>query len=366
MDNIVDYMRWRGDLSYEQSSFCPVDFLIYAELAYARYEQLPDQGLGRSLAELKPLLYPDPLEKIDSSVLRNRFDLWQVLPGCPRFSTIRLVDFAAHFAAREEVQFSASLFEAGDACVVAFRGTDSTLVGWKEDFNMSFETPVPSQLEAVQYLARAVRGRGKLYLTGHSKGGNLALYAAAMSPEDIQEHIAGVYVFDGPGVSEDVLAGEGFERIRSRVHSYIPESSIIGLLMETCEHPTVVVSDSVSIQQHDPFYWHVLGTRFVEAEDTTLSSRFIDRTLHGFLHDCDVERRKGIVDVMYQLLALTGAKSIRELPRGIALHLGEIRKALAQLPAEDRALLSEVLRILVGSGGETVRELFGEWRSRRT
>ena len=363
MSNINDYLRWRGDLSFTQAPLCPVDFLIFAELVYARYEEVPAQGIGMTLGELKGRLYPEGAPRSESLTFRNREDLWQLIPGCPRFAGVRLQAFSAHFAAREEVQFAAARFEtpAGEQ-IIAFRGTDATLVGWKEDFNMSFETPVPSQLEAVEYLcaSRAAIGEG-VYLTGHSKGGNLALYAASMCPQDVSDCIRGVYVFDGPGVSEDVLSGEGFARVKDRLHAYIPESSIIGLLMETCEKPTIVVSERASLQQHDPFYWHVEGTRFVEAEDTTLSSRFIDRTLHGFLRECDVPRRRAMVDTLYQLLSLTGAQRIGELPRGAALHMMEIRRAVSALSADDRAALTQMMKTLVGSGGESAKTLLGEW-----
>ena len=175
-----------------------------------------------------------------------------------------LVSAAVRLAALAMPQFAAMTFDLPDgSSYIAFRGTDATIVGWKEDFNMAFQYPVPSQAEAADYLNEAARHcRGKLYVGGHSKGGNLAVYAAANCRPDVSARLARVFSHDGPGFLEQALQSEAFRQVLPKIEKTLPQSSMIGMLLEHQENYKIVKSSSISIWQHNPFSWEINGDDF--------------------------------------------------------------------------------------------------------
>ena len=362
MNNIIDSVKWRGDLTFDQAPLCPVDFLIFAQLVHLPLENLRGQGLGERLCDLEGRVYSAAPAKDENTLIRSRYELWQALRDTPRFGDVRLARFASHFDVEAEKQFAAAVFRCGDVSIAAFRGTDATLVGWKEDFNMGFEIPVPSQTEAVAFLTDNAALTDTWYTCGHSKGGNLAMYAAAMCSPEVRKKIRGVYSFDGPGMDQRTLQSPGWQELS--IHSYIPESSIIGLLLGYREDFTIIESDSVSIMQHNPYHWHVLGPGFVTAQETTLSSQFTDKTLHNFLDNCTVEQRKTMINALYSVLAASGATRLRDLPKGLMTHLDDVAAALAAISPEERQAVGGALKLLASAGGENMRLLAGSLLSR--
>ena len=365
MSSIIDYVQWRGDLRFDQASLCAVDFLIFAQLAHLPWENLSAPAGGRRLDQMPETeLYPSAPGKDENTLIRSRYELWQALRGSARFGGVTLRRFVSHFDVENEKQFAGAAFDVGEACVVAFRGTDATLVGWKEDFNMGFESPVPSQQEAVAFLS-ATEGNS-LYVCGHSKGGNLAMYSAAMSGPQVRARVKEVYSFDGPGMDQRTLESPGWRELNDRMHSLIPESSVVGLLLGYREDFTIIESSSAGVMQHNPYHWHVLGPRFLTAQETTLSSRFADKTLHDFLDQCTVEQRKTTINTLYSILAASGATRLRDLPKGVATHLDDVGAALAAVSPQERQAVTGALKILLEAGGENVRLLLGTlttWRS---
>ncbi len=359
MTNIIDYVHWRGDLTMQQSPLCAVDCLIYAQLVHAPLERLNGAGEGKPLSELTAAVYPDAPGKDENTLVKSRYELWTAMDKTPRFGSVTLARFESHFEPEAEKQFAGALFLLGDGTgVVSFRGTDATLTGWKEDFNMSFESPVPSQKEAVAFLEACAVVVDALYVCGHSKGGNLAMYSASMCADAVRAHIRRVYSFDGPGLDMNTLESAGYQAVRDRIHSYIPESSIIGLLMGHQEQYTIIDSDSVSLWQHNPYYWHVQGTNFLTAPDTTRSSRFTDLTLHAFLDSCTPAQRQVLVDTLFGVLDVTGVERLKDLPRGVATHLDDVLAAMRAVPQEDRQVVSDLLKTLADVGGDHVSLLW--------
>ena len=249
MPNMMDYLTWRGDLTLRQASWNLVDSLLMASLSYNPFQDTVSDPQGKTLRECAPLL---GLENMTGG---QYFQQWRALlfamAESERFGDMRLHDYVNEVDEERIIQFSALTAEMEDGSTfVAFRGTDNTLVGWREDFHMSFETPVPAQVEALAYLRRqAERTERPLRVAGHSKGGNLAAYAAAHLPPEFQRRILSVCSFDGPGLDEDTMNSPGYERIRPVLHSVLPQSSIVGLLMHYHPDYLVVRSTAVSILQ---------------------------------------------------------------------------------------------------------------------
>ena len=231
MANMMDYLTWRGDLTLKASPWCLVDSLVMASMSYNPFLDTVSDTEGMPLCECVPLLH------LDKMTGNQYFQQWRGLlfgmADTDRFGHMRMHDYVNDIDTERAIQFSAITAELEDGTTfIAYRGTDSTLIGWREDFNMSFETPVPAQTAALEYLiAQAARSDRPLRISGHSKGGNLAAYATAHAPEAVQKRILSVCSFDGPGLDADTMESEGYARIKPVLHSVLPQSSIVGLLM---------------------------------------------------------------------------------------------------------------------------------------
>ena len=253
-----------------------------------------------------------------------------------------------------EKQFSAlTILLEGELPYVAFRGTDGTLVGWKEDFNMSFLTVVPAQKEAVQYLCAASDFlRGRLRVGGHSKGGNLAVYASAFCGEEIQSRIESVYNHDGPGFLSEVVTREGFQRILGRVHTFVPQSSVVGMLLQHEEGCAIVHSTNTWLLQHDLYSWETACNGLVFTEARTRSSRFIDSTLKAWLTQMNPEDRGKLVDGVYTALSASGAVTVADLnrPKTAVSVLREMKK----LDEPTKAIIQQAVELLSASARENL------------
>ena len=333
MGNLLDYLAWRGELSLSQAPFGEVDALILSVLSYVRFEGLVPAGteapvpLGRAAEEY--LALPD--SRRGGRRCGADLELLRALAGAPRFAGMELCGRAEKFVPEEETQFAALAVLPGDgAAFLAFRGTDATLVGWKEDFNLSFMDVVPAQLEAAGYVRSFGEGfPGPLVLGGHSKGGNLAAAGAALCPARVRDRVRAVFCFDGPGFTDYLLARPGYQELVTRIRSFVPQSSVVGLLLTHEEPYTVVESSQTGRFQHDPYSWQVLGPGFVRLEEITAGSRFIDRTLKDWLAGLTGREREIVVDTLYELLSAGDAKLVREAlsPQNLAGALRAVRDA---------------------------------------
>ena len=370
MSNLKDYIIWRGDLALSNETLSPVDMLIFSQLVYSSLESVNYTDYGKPLRELYSAVYPDGAPGGSSFVSEDVFSLWQLAIESKRFGDVKLTEFVSRFDTTQEMQFAAATFEYGDVVVVAFRGTDTSIIGWKEDFNMGFESPIPSQTEAVAYVnalpafkpLRAVgsffSNKTHVYLCGHSKGGNLAMYSGAFCKHP--GWIDGIYSFDGPGFDDDVLASKQWAAVENKVFSFIPESSIVGLILGHCGQHTIVKSDNVGIKQHNPFFWHVHGGGFVQAPENSFSSRLFHGTIHRFLASCPKEQRRVLIETGFKIVEASGATDANEILPGVLRHLGDVRQILQDVSPEDKQALSKMGRIFAEAGTASFSSLVGK------
>ena len=321
--NILDYLDWRGDLSFEAAEINEVDALIFAWLSYYHFEELgaADAELdGLSLREIAGLHVQKngPFQRINltTTIQPSLTAAWLLhcVSGTRRFSAVRVCDFRRVADHAEAIQFAAiSLLPTEALRVVAYRGTDATIAGWKEDCRLSFREAVPAQTLGAQYLEDVADGRRAL-LCGHSKGGNLAVYAALHAPDSRLADIDRIYNFDGPGFCFDTLDAGRYARVRDRIVTIVPESSIVGMLLEHDEEYRVVESQMAGILQHDAMFWQVKGNRFVYSDKLNASSVIADKAMHDWIRGMSPEEREGFVDAVFGIIESTGAQRLAELP----------------------------------------------------
>lgn len=304
--NLLDYLIWRGDIEFSTDPWNEIDSLVFAAAAYANFGE---NTLHFSNAvSFSDLYRDDVLKKIpqDESkpMYEDRMRLLEFMALSSRFQAVRVLNQVNVTDKDRNIQFSAVTFDIRSVgTVIAYRGTDAALVGWKEDFMMSYETPVPAQTTALDYLKMvAERCPGKLYLTGHSKGGNLVLYAAAHAPWEIQARLYSICSFDGPGLDDETIKSEGYQRICDRISSVVPSQSVVGLLLNY--HPNYRVVDAAEsfLLQHNPFTWKISGRQFVTQDTVTSGSQVLNQSVHEWLKECSQEQRASFVDSLFLLL----------------------------------------------------------------
>ncbi len=352
MANIMDYLAWRGDIALDYSPFNDLDSLVLASLSYLNYPKEPT--LIRDLALSVP--------EVDRNQFAFVHEIRAMLSAAAlteRFAGIRMHHPIAVTDQDRDMQFAAVTFDLPDGThYVAFRGTDSTIVGWREDFNMAFESPIPAQTAAVKYLTEAAAlTDGPLIIGGHSKGGNLAVYAAAHAGAEIQNRIRLIYSFDGPGLDDATMASDGYANIARRIRSFVPQQSVVGLLMTYHPEYTVVKSDGVSLLQHDSFTWQVLGTDFIAVTELDVSSQLVDQTVHAWLSQVSKEQRKVFIDTIFDILEASGATTVKELLHDIPGRLPAVLKALQKVDFETAKMIITLWGQFVHLGASNVIEL---------
>ena len=364
MANILDYLDWRGDLTFEQSPFNEVDNLLLSQLVYVDLAGIvpgPESKEKIRVAEASSIFFATHdeqkiLEKV--SMTKTAMYVLQKMAKSERYKDALLGGYVNNISVEEQSQFAVLCVYLGDRSLfVAFSGTDDTIVGWRENFNMSYLGATPGQKKAVEYLNHMVGiGQWKVRVGGHSKGGNLAVYAAVHCKPIIKKKIISVYSNDGPGFSPDMVSSEAYQEMIPKISTFIPESSIVGLLLEHEEEVQVVKSSNVGMGQHDAMSWEVIGTHFVYADHVTERSIFIDETMKIWLMDIDATQREEIVNAIFVILDELNIQTVDDFTHLKFADLQEANKLRKNLPAETQELLSHALKLLFKTGKNAVED----------
>lgn len=358
MANILDYLDWRGDLTLAQDPFNEVDNLILAELSFVNFVGIvpgPGEGDAVPLRDAAAAYFAEAAGRpIDMGVLvPNQIpELLRRTAAAPRFRDMQLSGFVDHLDPERAEQFAALTVACGDgALYLSFRGTDDTLAGWKEDFYLSCMKEVPAQKKAVEYTETMARQypRVRLRLGGHSKGGNLAVWAGVFCPPAVQRRIRSVWSNDGPGFHDDILSLPRHVRLAERIHTIVPKSSVVGMLLEHEEDYTVVDSSQQGLMQHDGFSWEVRGPGFVRLHSVTRQARLCDQELRSWVQGLSESRREQFIDSAFAVLEASGAQTLTDLKSDSFKAAGAIIRALKDLDKETRDALLKFVQILFRS-----------------
>ena len=340
MGNIFDYLTWRGDLTFTQDPPNAVDALIFSTLTYVGYgetaERPPESAASLRRCAEEFFALENPESRVRS---KKDMELLRCAAATARFGHCGLCLYRSVLLPEQETQFAAMTFLLDDGSMfLAYRGTDNSLVGWKEDFNMTFQQTIPAQRLAQEYIREAALAHtAPMRVAGHSKGGNLAVFAAARCSPMVRKRILTVYNNDGPGFTKYMIGDPGYNAIVPRIQTYIPQSSVIGMLLEHEEPFIVIRSKSVGIMQHDPYSWEVEGPHFLPVQEVTESSQFLDATIKNWFAGMTNRERNQLVEVLYGLLTTGEVENAADIfqPKNIRTYV----KALSS-DADMRHILS--------------------------
>ena len=371
MANILDYLDWRGDLTFAERPFNEVDNLILAEICYLDFSGFVPQGFAAQRISLRDaanayfaahpttdmgVLVPDQIPVLVEHAAKTA-----------RFQDLGLLGYVNRIDEETQTQFSAMTILLPDgSAYVAFRGTDDTIVGWKEDFNMAFTPEIPAQKYAAQYLQTVSDALPfqTLRVGGHSKGGNLAVYAAVFCGDAVQKKLLAVYNNDGPGFYTSLLSLPAHRAIAGKITTLLPESSVVGMLLEHEESYQVVRSTQIGLMQHDGFSWQVKGTCFEHLTELTEGGKIMDQTLRSFLQQLTPPQRIEFIDTLFDVLTCTDASTLTDLKEGGLKTASAMVKALQKLDKPTRKALSDTLKLLLKSGARSAWEELGISRLR--
>lgn len=362
MGNILDYLKWRGDLSFEQDGFNEVDNLIFSVLCYNDFgEIVPETGdTGNIKLKEAAKIFKETKDISgikDLPFLKEIPNLLEETAKTERFKDIELSNYIDIIDAESTKQFSATVFKISDKLhIIAYRGTDDSLIGWKEDLKMSFLEELQSQKAAVVYTEKIMDNLNSEFIfVGHSKGGNLGVYSATFIDEKYNPRIHEIYNNDGPGFQPKIIDSKSYNDILSKINTYLPESSIIGMLLEHGGDYTVVKSNGSTIFQHNPFLWELEGNTFIHKEGLTDESLNINKTIRGWVTQLSLEERSNFVESLFEILQKSGAETIGELSNEKLITAQAMVKAYSKMDRTTKDHLRDVIDLLFKEGRKAIK-----------
>ena len=315
--NIIDYIKWRGDLSLKNDAFNEVDNLCVAQMSYTKLDKYLDLDSNVSIKEASDIFFDHTTEtkvKASKSFTGLAPMVLKEMANSSRFKDMRIHHFASIADKEKTLQFCAFQVDLDSKTTyVVFRGTDDTLVGWKEDFNISYEVTNAQEM-AADYVNKYLSSNRKYIFGGHSKGGNLAIYAASKAPKKIKKKILTIYSNDGPGLNDDFIILDDFKDILDKCIKIVPEYDFIGMIFDNdiIDH-IVVKSDQFAILQHDAMSWLVEGNHFIKAKSLSPESKVIKKAFNEFMKEASPDQRKEFINELFNSFEALKVKNISEL-----------------------------------------------------
>ncbi len=350
LKNIYDYLDYYGDVSFDEMCFQEVDSLIFSLLSYAKFESIVPK-FKKDFISLKeaclqflkvhkkdykkedwlyPIVYPI-IERLSKSV---------------RFQNVKCYHFVNYID--ENGQFGAVTFRFNGITYISYEGTDSSVVGWKEDLEMIYQYPIASQKKAVDYFNDTLNVFDRMiYIGGHSKGGNLAMYAYLNGKSYYKGRVKQVYNFDGPGFFDDVLQTDAYQEMCTKLTTIVPSQSIVGMCLEHI-HVEAISSSSFSIMQHDASTWEVFGGKFVTCDLSKQSER-LNQNLKQYISDMNLEERKQFVETSFAVFEKSKITNIMQLKDFNIATLLSIMKEIKNIPSNTKRNFVAIIRLLITS-----------------
>lgn len=353
MENIMDYLDWRGDLSFEQAPLNEVDNLILAMVSYVELDGIvPTREMGGSItladaaAEFEKGYDESYLEGKIIAVKTSSY-LFMKMAKTRRFQNLKLFNYVNDIDDNAEKQFSALCIELMPGLIyVSFSGTDSSVAGWKEDMNLGYLTSTPGQQMAIDYMNRlSYSDADYIYVGGHSKGGNFAVYSSVKCDSVIRQKIVRVYNNDGPGFLDDMLNSPEYNEMLPKIITIVPNGSMVGILLGHREEYNVIKSSAFGLMQHSGMTWEVKGPAFVKAAGLDETSEILDETLKNWLSAITVEERREFVNAIFELIDAAGIDDFEDLGDLKLKNLANLLNEFGDFSKKKKEMLMKIMKL---------------------
>lgn len=356
MANINDYLLWRGDILIDENyKFNEIDSMILARFSYLifnRIEMTENETIGSISDKMKFFDNEEFLYNGDKEMITY-------LGESERFKNMKVTDYIQTSDMEAEKQFGAITIHISDEeMYISYLGTDWTINGWKEDFNMAFMENVPCQISGKEYAEKVSikYPNKKIRIGGHSKGGNVAIYSAISASNELKNRIIKVYNYDGPGFNKDIINKYADDEIIDKIETYIPQDSVVGRLLNHKEKTTISLSIEKGILQHDIFSWQVLKDDLIKSEKNTENSETIDKTLTDWIEITTSEQRKIVIDSVFEILYSTEAITFGDITNNLPTSIPKILKKYGELSKGDKENITNMIKIIINSYRNVVKE----------
>ena len=355
MGNLITYVQQYEAQTFQEKSVTDIDILVLTEIAYLPFDEIVFSSfeekavislnqLGKEFETIKEKEHKNN----PFMITKERIQLLDVVSKSQRYKDIKVFGFMNDIDDEQTKQFAAVCYQwEEESRWIIFRGTDESLTGWKEDFMMTYSDLIPAQIDAIEYLRKqAELFSGSLNISGHSKGGNLSLYASAMQEEDIQHRIQQIYCWDAPGVHRSILNTEGYQRVVSKAKRYIPQDSIVGLMLESQVPYHIIESQGSGISQHSALMWNIEDDHFVELTELTRNSQLTDQTFKQWTEVVSDEDLKLFFDTFFELIFEMGVETVNDVYYNFRMYMRQFFEKAYQMDTEKREILLRVGRLL--------------------
>ena len=354
---MLNYLKENGQISLADVPLNDADWLIFAQLAYLDFAGARSGVLLRE-AVAHAAVQESSHETEERFPFQKRDDqrLCRLLMGAKRYESIRFEAFASIYNPEEETQFAVLILTMlPNVRMVIFRGTDNTLAGWKEDFNLAFMPQVPAQALALEWAARAAEETDQLILAGHSKGGHLALYAAVGLEEAVQRKLRWAISLDGPGLTKEQVQSAGYARVADKLRLIRPQASLIGQLFYAPASVRVVKSRTISLLQHYPYTWKTQGMDLASAQRPYPGEKLLGEILTEMVDQLPEDVREKFVEAVYGIISQAPAETFTQMLDSWLESAKAIARKLFSTDKETAKLFAKVLSAFLKAAYETLK-----------
>lgn len=349
MGNMIDYIHEYGKYTFTKEPLNEVDSLVLCQLVYLNYGSFvpPLEERNAPVSIQSIYNHPDRDKILDDYWYReNNKELFAAAANSKRFGSLKMNYYVNIINVDDETQFSAMTYILDDKNVyIAYRGTDATIIGWKEDLNLAFSKPLHSQYLSAEYMNRVAGDiAGNFYAGGHSKGGNLAVYAAMNCSMEARRKLIHVYNNDGPGFRPEIRQQGNYEAIDDRVSKFIPRSSVVGMILEDQSDYEVVESKGVGLLQHNAYSWKVEGNSFVRAKNMSNGKLLRDASMNEWILSLSEEETHAFIDTLYEVVSASEASNVFEFGADWKKSLQNVIEAAKCVDDTTKKAIQKIIR----------------------
>ena len=368
MKNMITYLKKNGNKSFDELPFNEVDSLILSQIGYLNLDLFINHPHDEVF--LKDVINKENAKKLSLATMtrKDNIKFCKVFPLTTRYDVVYYKHLISEINYDECEQFFGVTFFLKDFNYISYRGTDLTLAGWVENANMAYLETVPAQNAALDYLNKIYNLYDKpIIVGGHSKGGNLALYAAMNAKFEIQDRIIDVYDFDGPGFRDkEVFKKEGFLRIKDKLHVMSSTMSVVAMLLYNVDNIEFLKTSGFTVLQHNPFNWHVRDYSLIRVKRNSITSRYLEKSLSYFFRRVNNDDRKRFVGILAFLIKDNPESSLLDIKRHPIKYFRNTRKRKSMLSDDDLKFYKGIIRLMRKSFTAVLKKKIRKENKKRT